>query len=293
MPRLLISGAAGQLGGDLLDTATARGIPAVGFSHAALDITDRTAVARALDEQGPDAVINCAAWTNVDGAESHADRAFAVNLKGARLLAEECAQRDVLLMHLSTDYVFDGESPRPIPENAAPAPLSIYGASKLAGEEAVRAVSDNHVIVRTSGLYGRDGPNFLLKVLHRAARGEQLRVVTDQVTAPTWTGHLAPALLRLIEMHATGTFHLTNSGRTSWYEFAVSGLRTAGLASAVQPILSAELPASARRPQHAVLDNCAWLHAGEPALPTWSVALDDYIGELRRRGRLPASLVTA
>ena len=285
---LLVTGAGGQLGGDLINLARARATPAVGLTRAALDITDRTAVAAALDTQRPAALINCAAWTSVDAAESHADEAFEVNLKGAWLLAEECARREILLMHLSTDYVFDGASLAPTREDAAPMPLSIYGASKLAGEEAVRAVSENHVIVRTSGLYGRDGPNFVLSVLRRAASGAELRVVTDQVTAPTWTGHLAPALFRLLELGATGTYHLTSSGAASWYEFAVFALREAGFTTDVTPIVTADLAAAARRPPHSVLANRAWSACGEPPLPSWTDGLRAYIGELRRRSCLPA-----
>lgn len=284
---LLVTGAQGQLGGDLLDAANRRGIPSAGTSLGTLDITDRTAVARALAEHRPDALINCAAWTNVDGAESHSDEAFAVNMKGASLLAEECAERDILLMHLSSDYVFDGASPSPICEDAVPAPLSVYGASKLAGEEAVRAVTGKHVIVRTSGLYGRDGPNFIVKLLHRAAGGAELRVVTDQVTSPTWTGHLAPALLRLLELGVTGTYHLTNSGSASWHEFAVHVVRQAGYVISVHPIATSDLAGAARRPKHALLDNGAWTALGELPLPPWTHAVRDYVAELRGRGRLP------
>lgn len=285
---LLVTGAGGQLGGDLVDLARTRAIPAVGLTRAALDITVRTAVAAALDKHGPAALINCAAWTSVDGAESHADAAFEVNLKGAWLLAEECARRDILLMQLSTDYVFNGASPAPIREDAAPMPLSIYGASKMAGEEVVRAVTDHHIIVRTSGLYGRDGPNFVLTVLRRAAAGTELRVVTDQVTSPTWTGHLAPALLRLLEVGATGTYHLTSSATASWYEFAVFALREAGSTTDVTPIVTSDLAAAARRPPHSVLENRAWSSLGEPPLPPWTDGLRSYLGELRRRGSLPA-----
>ena len=293
MTKLLITGAGGQLGSELSLRAGASGVAAVGLRQAELDVTDRRAIARAMDEVRPTALVNCAAWTNVDAAETHRDQAFAVNATAPGLLAEECARRSVLLLHLSTDYVFDGERREPIPESATAAPLSAYGASKLAGEEAVRAVSDRHVIVRTSGLYGRDGPNFVLKVLRQAATGARLRVVTDQVTAPTWTGHLAPALLRLLELGANGTFHLTNAGSASWYEFAVVAVRCAGSTTPIRAITTADLPSAARRPQHSVLDNGAWRALGEPALPSWTAALRDYVDDLRERGRLPAPGATS
>lgn len=288
--RLLITGAGGQLGSELADLARERGVPAVGLTRAELDVTDRTALSSALEAHRPEVVINCAAWTNVDGAETHREEAYATNATAPRLLAEECARRDVPLMHLSTDYVFDGTSAEPLDESASPAPLSVYGASKLAGEEAVRAVTARHQIVRTSGLYGRDGPNFILKVLQRAASGAELRVVTDQVTAPTWTAHLAPALLRLAGRGATGTFHLTSAGQTSWHEFATAALDYAGFAVPVRPITTAGLAAAARRPQHALLDNRAWRMLGEAPLPSWREALHGYVAELRARGRLPASI---
>ena len=286
--RLLIAGAGGQLGRELADIALHRGVLAEAPTEATLDITDERAIVAALDEHRPDALVNCAAWTNVDGAEANSDAAYAVNHTGARLLAEQCARRGIVLVHLSTDYVFDGTSPEAIPESAAPSPLSVYGASKLSGEQAVRAASDKHVIVRTSGLYGRDGPNFILKLLQLAASGAELRVVSDQFTAPTWTGHLAPALLRLLERGVTGTYHLTNSGTTSWYDFAVFALCEAGFTTDVKPIATSDLAAVARRPQHAVLDNGAWRALGESPLPPWTEGVRAYLGELRGRRRLPA-----
>lgn len=293
MTKLLITGAGGQLGAELILRAGAAGVAAVGLREAQLDVTDRRAIARALDEERPTALVNCAAWTNVDAAETHRDEACAVNATAPGLLAEECARRDVVLLHVSTDYVFDGEAREPIPESATAAPLSVYGASKLAGEEAVRAVSERHVVVRTSGLYGRDGPNFVLTVLQQAAAGAGLRVVTDQVTAPTWTGHLAPALLRLLELGAAGTFHLTSAGSTSWYEFAVAALGYAGSRTPVRAITTTDLERPARRPKHAVLDNQAWRVLGEAALPPWTAGLRDYVAELRERGRLPAAGATS
>lgn len=286
---LLITGAGGQLGGELAELSRNRDVATVALTRHTLDITDQRAVGAALDEHRPEAVVNCAAWTNVDGAETHPDEAYAINETGAHILAEACACRDIRLVHLSTDYVFDGVSPGVSPECATPAPLSIYGASKLAGEKAVRAASENHVIVRTSGLYGRDGPNFVLTILQCAATGAELRVVADQVTAPTWTRHLGTALLRLVDLRVTGTYHITNSGTTSWFGFAVAALRHAGCAVEVVPTHTLEFAAAARRPQRAVLGNRRWLGMREPPLPSWSAALRGYIDELRRRGTLPRS----
>lgn len=285
--RLLVTGARGQLGGEIAGAAPGRGFEVVALSDTECDIRDRAAVAAALDAQPVDAVVNCAAWTDVDGAESHPEEAYAVNAVAPGVLAVECVRRGLLLVHLSTDYVFDGTGGAPIVEDALASPRSVYGASKLAGEEAIRAAGGRHLIVRTSGLYGRDGPNFVLKVLQRAAAGEELRVVTDQVSSPTWTAHLADALLRLIDLHVVGTFHVTNAGSTSWYGFASMAVERAGLPVPIRPISSADLASPARRPGYSVLATSKWLRLGEPPLPPWESALIAYIEELRRRGCLP------
>jgi dTDP-4-dehydrorhamnose reductase len=287
MQRLLITGAGGQLGRELTAEAARRGTAVVALTRAGCDITDSSAVAEVLDEHRPEALINCAAWTDVDGAETHEEAAFAVNEGGAGVLAAACAQRSVLLVHVSTDYVFGGAPHRPLDEEAAPSPLSVYGRSKLAGEVTVRARTPLHQIVRTSGLYGMDGPNFVLKVLQRAATGMDLSVVSDQVTAPTWTGHLAGALLRLAALRVPGTFHLTNTGSTSWHGFATAAVAAAGYDTRVRPVTSARRTMAARRPRYTVLDNRAWRRLSQAPLPHWRVALESYLAELRARDALP------
>lgn len=285
--RVVILGANGQLGGELARSAPERGVDAVGLTRADCNVADPASVSAALDHHPGDAVINCAAWTDVDGAESHQTEAFAINAVAPGQLARECDRRGLLLVHISTDYVFSGMGSEPIREDAAVGPRSVYGASKLAGEDAVRAASDRYQIVRTSGLYGRDGPNFVLKVLQRAAGGAALRVVDDQVTAPTWTAHLAEAILRLAERGTPGTFHLTNSGSTTWYSVARAAVGFAGIDVAVNPIKTSDLTLAAARPRYSVLDNGAWLRLGGAPLPQWDSALRGYIDELAQRGRLP------
>ena len=256
------------------------------LSRADCDITDAGAVSRVLGEHAPDALINCAAWTDVDGAETHHAEAFLANALGPQVLADACARRDVLLVQLSTDYVFAG-SAHAVDEDEPPSPVSVYGHSKLAGEREVRTRAGRYLIVRTSGLYGCDGPNFVLKVLRRAAGGGEVRVVTDQVTSPTWTAHLAAALLQLVAQDATGTYHLTNSGSVDWYTFAATALDLAGHRTPVHPVTTESLGAAARRPQHAVLENRAWARLGQCPLPPWQEALAGYISSLRARGALP------
>jgi dTDP-4-dehydrorhamnose reductase len=285
--KLLITGAGGQLGRELHDTAIAAGHQASTAGHQDLDIADAGAVERWLEAATPEVVVNCAAWTRVDAAEDNFDAAYASNAVGPRVLAAACASRRLLLVQVSTDYVFDGTATSPIDERQEPAPRSAYGITKLAGENAVRATAPRHQVIRTSWLYGRQGPNFVLTMLRAAAAGRPLRVVADQLGAPTWTGHLAARMLRLIDRDATGTFHLTNAGVTSWHGFATGIFAAAGVDAEVTPIPTAEYPTAAPRPAYTVLDNRAWRLLGEPPMPPWEEGLGAYMAELRAGDAIP------
>ena len=273
-------GTPGQLGGDLLDEGARQGLEMVGRTQWECDITDGAAVERAIAEVRPDAVINGAAWTRVDAAEEHEAEAEAVNATGAGLVAAACASAGIRCCHVSTDYVFDGTATAPIPEDAVASPRSAYGRTKWHGEVAVRERCPDHLIVRTSWLYGRQGPNFVLTMLRLAAERSELRVVADQHGAPTWTGHLAPAMLRLLAVAPPGTYHLTNSGVTTWYDFAVAIVSARGLPTEVVPISTAEYPVAAARPAYSVLDNRAWRDLGEQPLPEWQEGLRSYLASL-------------
>lgn len=273
-------GTPGQLGGDIVDEGVRQGHEMVGLTQWECDITDAVAVEKAIGDVRPDAVINGAAWTQVDAAEDHEAAAEAVNATGAGHVAAACAAAGIRCCHVSTDYVFDGSATSPIPETAVAAPQSAYGRTKLHGEILVRERCPDHVIVRTSWLYGRQGPNFVLTMLRLAAERPQLRVVADQHGAPTWTGHLAPAMLRLIEVGPAGTYHLTNSGVTTWHDLAVAAIRSRGLETEVVPITTAEYPTPAARPAYSVLDNRAWRELGEPPLPDWQEGLQAYLATL-------------
>jgi dTDP-4-dehydrorhamnose reductase len=275
-----VLGTPGQLGGDLVDEGVRQGHEMVGLTQWECDITDAAAVERAIGDVRPDAVINGAAWTQVDAAEEHEAAAEAVNATGAGYVAGACAAAGIRCCHVSTDYVFDGTATSPIPETAVAAPQSAYGRTKWHGEIAVRERCPDHVIVRTSWLYGREGPNFVLTMLGLAAERPQLRVVADQHGAPTWTGHLAPAMLRLIEVGPSGTYHLTNSGVTTWHGLAVAAIRSRGLQTEVVPITTAEYPTPAVRPAYSVLDNRRWRELGEPPLPDWQDGLRAYLATL-------------
>ena len=283
--RVLVTGAAGQLGGDLARALTAAGHTPIatdvhGDPSSALDITDPDGVAAALDAHGPDALVNCAAWTKVDAAEGDPDGAHRLNAVGPRVLAGACHRAGVLLLHVSTDFVFGDVPPAPVDEWTVPAPLGVYGRSKLAGEEEVRRLCPRHLMVRTAWLYGRKGPNFVLTMLRLARERGALTVVADQVGSPTWTGHLAPALVRLLERDVPGTYHLTNAGAVSWHGFAEAIVAAAGVPVPVRPITTADYPTPARRPPYSVLDNRAWRLLGESPLPAWEEGLRSYLAEL-------------
>ena len=282
--RIEVVGSRGQLGRELLRTLARTSHQASGHDVESVDIRDPGSVAALLDDVRPDAVINCAAWTRVDAAETEEAAANGVNADGPRVLAEGCRSRGILLCHLSTDYVFDGTATEPIDEAAAPHPQSAYGRGKLAGEAAVRAALPSHQIVRTAWLYGQEGPNFVLTMLRLARERGALRVVADQWGSPTWTGHLAPALVRLVERGTPGTYHLTNSGSTSWHGFAQAIVEEAGLSVPVEPIGTADYPTPAPRPAYSVLANRAWERLGEAPLPPW---LDGLRGYLAQRAAAP------
>lgn len=262
--RLLVTGHRGQLGTELMGLCGSRGIEAVGIDADTVDVTNRDAVAAAIAAARPDAVIHCAAWTAVDACESDPERAFLVNATAVRWVAEACTAARAHLVHLSTDYVFDGTKPTPYVETDVPNPRSVYGASKWAGEiEALRCPWA--VVARTSWVCGAAGNNMVKTVVRLARERDGLAFVSDQVGHPTFTADLAPALLRLATDRRTGIFHVTNQGAVSWYEFVREIVRLMGKDPAmVRAITTAELdpPRPAPRPANSVLADAAWRAAG-------------------------------
>ncbi len=257
-----MTGAAGMLGVDVLRAGERAGHELVGLDHAQLDITDADAVQAAFAGVRPDAVLNCAAWTDVDGAESYREQAHAVNADGAGNLALAAAEAGVALVHVSTDYVFDGHaphapdgSPRAYLESDATGPRSVYGAGKLLGEQLVLGASPRHAVVRSSWLFGVGGGNFAATMLRLAGEREAVQVVTDQVGCPTWTGHLAPALLGLVEREVAGLVHLAGTGHVSWNGYAAEIFRQAELGCRVEPVTTAEMPRPAPRPAWSALES--------------------------------------
>jgi dTDP-4-dehydrorhamnose reductase len=257
--RTVVTGAGGMLGQDV-----ARLSGGVALPRAELDVTDRAAVRDAI---GPDdLVFNCAAWTDVDRAEKHEEDAIRINAEGARNVAE--AARAVV--YVSTDYVFDGQKGRPYVESDPPSPLSAYGRSKLEGELITAEVNPRHFVVRSSWLFGTGGRNFVETMLRL---GPEVRVVDDQVGCPTFTGHLAEALVRLAATDDYGLHHMAASGSCSWFEFAREIFARAGVDTRVSPCTSDELPRPAPRPAYSVLES----ERGH-RLPHWREGLDAYLG---------------
>jgi dTDP-4-dehydrorhamnose reductase len=265
--RVLITGAGGQLGREVVDLCTAAGDQVVACDHATLDVTDRDRVLQVVAAAAPDAIVHAGAWTNVDGCETDPDRAYAVNALGARHVAEAARLAGARICYVSTDYVFDGRGARPYHEWDAVNPLSVYGRSKLGGEA---ALGPEDTIVRTSWVCGRHGKNFVKTILSRAAEGQQLTVVDDQYGCPTFAEDLAGMIRRLVVARLPGLFHVTNQGSTTWYRFARDALEYAGLdVGLVTPITTAEMqpPRPAPRPANSVLDNTALRLLGVPLLP--------------------------
>jgi dTDP-4-dehydrorhamnose reductase len=251
--RVLVFGAAGIVGRATVAEARRRGWPATGFARADADVTDEAAVAAALAAHRPELVVNCAAYTRVDDCERDEAAAARVNDLAVGGLARACDETGARLVHLSTDYVFDGRSPRPYDEAASPAPLSAYGRTKLAGERRALA-SPRALVVRTSAVFGTGGANFVDTIAGRIRRGEgPLRVVDDQVTAPTYAPFLARALADLGESAATGLVHYRNREPVSWYEFARAVARELASDLEIVPVPTSEFPRPARRPARSVL----------------------------------------
>ena len=278
--RLLVTGAGGQLGHDVVLHASACGDDVVGVDRAALDVTSRDAVLGAITSLRPDAVVNCAAWTAVDACEGDPERAMAANALAVRWLREGCDRAGAHLVQVSTDYVFDGALDRPYHEWDAPAPRSVYGASKLAGE---REAGPAATVVRTSWVCGEHGANMLKTVLRLAAERDELAFVDDQRGCPTFTADLAVAVRRLALDRRSGVHHVTNQGAVSWYEFVREVVAAAGRDPAmVRPITTADLdpPRPAPRPANSVLDNAVLRMAGLPMLRDFREPLRELVDRL-------------
>jgi dTDP-4-dehydrorhamnose reductase len=278
--RVLIFGAGGQLGAELAAGARRAGREVVALGRADHDVSDDAATRERVLAAGAAVVFNAAAYTAVDRAESEPALAAAVNARAPGVMAEACTAAGSAFVHYSTDYVFDGSATAPVPEDAPTNPLGVYGRTKLAGEDAVRAAGGRAYVVRTAWVYGLRGGNFVRTVLRVTREHGRMRVVDDQRGSPTWARDLAAASLRLVELGEPGTYHLTNSGDCTWYELARRVVELAGSPAEVVPISTAEYPTPARRPAYSVLDNRRWRALGQPPMRSWQEALREFMPAL-------------
>jgi dTDP-4-dehydrorhamnose reductase len=271
-----VCGAAGMLGRDIVRAAELADHEVIATDRATLDVTEADAMRRAAQDARPHSILNCAAYTDVDGAEAEPESAMRVNAQGARNVAEAAALVDASVIYVSTDYVFDGSKREPYVESDEPSPLGSYGASKLAGEIETAAVNPHHHLVRTSWLFGTGGRNFVETMIELASRRGEVTVVSDQVGSPTYTPHVAEGIVRVLDSSSYGLHHISGAGECSWYDFAVAIFDKAGIACTVRPTTTDEIGRPARRPAYSVLstERDDAIH-----LPPWQAGLDDYLGE--------------
>lgn len=269
--RILLSGKNGQMGWALQSRLAGLG-EVYAMDRVEMDLNNPDTLRTVVRRHRPDLIVNCAAYTAVDRAESEPDLAQAVNATAPGILAEEAKKLGALLLHYSTDYVFDGRKNAPYAESDPVAPLNVYGRTKLEGEQAIAAAGCRHLILRTSWVYGAHGRNFLLSVLRLGRERPELRIVNDQIGAPTWSESLADMSIELLKAEAEGLFHATDGGETSWHGFASEILRLGGVATPVLPIPSEDYPTPAQRPRNSRLDNGKRVAAGGTQRP-WNEAL--------------------
>ena len=278
--KVLVTGAKGQLGTDLMNELAKRGIEGIGVDVEEMDITDAEACRRVIKASGADAVIHCAAYTAVDAAEDNVELCRRINGEGTRNVAQACKEADVKLMYISTDYVFDGQGTRPWEPDDERHPLNVYGQTKYEGKLAVEELSDKYFIVRIAWVFGVAGKNFIKTMLRLGKERGAVSVVDDQVGSPTYTYDLARLLVDMIQTDKYGRYHATNEGLCSWYEFAKEIFRQAGMDVPVTPVSSSEFPAKATRPSNSRMSKEKLSDNGFERLPAWQDALGRFLKEI-------------
>jgi len=276
--RCLVTGSRGLLGRELVEWLRARGEEVLGWDLPGQDITDVERTINGIHKVGPEVIFHLAAWTDVDGCEKDQGRATSVNFQGTWAVALGAEELGCKLVYMSTDYVFDGRKRRPYRESDKPEPLSVYGRSKLMGEQAVARTCRCHFIVRSSWLYGRRGRSFVDTIRKKAGEQDTIEVVEDQVGSPTWAADLCQPLHRLARSDRFGVYHITNSGQASWFEFAREVVNLTGAGCDVVPISTAQSGRPAPRPAYSVLDNRNFKRKFGHVLRPWQNALKAYIG---------------
>jgi dTDP-4-dehydrorhamnose reductase len=275
--KILLLGHKGMLGSDLLLKLN-MGHKVVGLDKEEIDIVSASECEEAIKEIEPDIVINAAAYTNVDGCETAKDECFAVNAEAVKNIADACSNKNIRIIHFSTDYVFDGTAKQPYKEDHKCNPINVYGESKLAGERYLQSLSDNYVLIRTAWLYGVNGKNFVQTILEKVKTTKKLTVVDDQTGSPTYTKDLAAAVDLLIIQNVKGIFHITNRGSCSWFQFAVKILQEAGIHDIdITPIKSDQLQRLAKRPAYSVLSMQKFIQTTGKTMQPWQLGLKDYL----------------
>lgn len=278
--KVLVTGAGGQLGYDVIKVLKQRNIECIGTDIAEFDITDFAVTDMFITKCHPDVVIHCAAYTAVDKAEDNQEICYSINVKGTENIAKVCKMIDAKMIYISTDYVFPGKGENFYEVDDQTGPLNVYGQTKLDGEKAVRAIVDRHFIVRISWVFGKNGNNFIKTMLKLGKDHEEINVVSDQFGSPTYTADIAPLLCDMIVTDKFGTYHATNEGICSWAEFAQEIFRQASYSTKVNFIFTAEYPTRAVRPLNSRLSKFNLDKAGFDRLPSWKEAIDSYLKEL-------------
>ena len=278
--KVLVTGVKGQLGYDVVNELEARGLDAVGVDIDEMDITDEKSVHQVIEQVNPDAVIHCAAYTAVDAAEDNEELCRKVNVQGTQFIADVCKKLDIKMIYISTDYVFSGEGTRPWEPDDERNPKSVYGRTKYEGELAVQNTLKKYFIVRIAWVFGINGNNFVRTMLRLAQTHDTIRVVNDQFGSPTYTFDLAKLLVDMVQTDKYGVYHATNEGTCSWYEFACTIFKEAGLEIKVIPVTSEEYGAKASRPTNSCMSKDRLSENGFDRLPTWRDALNRYIKEI-------------
>ncbi len=278
--KVLVTGTKGQLGHDVINELTGRGLEAVGVDVEEMDITDADSVNKVIGETAPDAVIHCAAYTAVDAAEDNVELCRRVNADGTQNIANMCKNLDIPMIYISTDYVFDGEGNRPWEPEDERTPLNVYGQTKYEGELAVQNTLEKYFIVRIAWVFGVNGKNFIKTMLNLAKTQKHITVVNDQFGSPTYTYDLARLLVDMILTDKYGIYHATNEGICTWYEFACEIFRQAGVQVEVEPVSAEQYKAKAKRPSNSRMNKDKLEESGFVRLPSWQDALGRYLKEI-------------
>lgn len=282
--KILVTGVKGQLGYDVVQEGEGRGLEMFGTDVDNMDITDAGQVKRVIEECKPDAVIHCAAYTAVDAAEDNQELCRKINVDGTRNIAEVCKDMGIPIMYFSTDYIFDGQGENFWKEDDPKKPLNVYGQTKYEGELNVQELIEKYFILRISWVFGVNGNNFIKTMLRVGPQCGEVGVVADQIGSPTYTYDLAKLVIDMIQTDKYGTYHVTNEGICSWYEFACEIFKQAGLDVKVNPLTTAEYPAKAARPFNSRMSKDKLVNAGFKMLPSWQDGLKRYLNLILERG---------